>query len=62
MGASVDLQSEGLRRALVNSCYWGLGLEEKISEQSDVALVGSYEPSFFGFGSHQKNIKPADLR
>ncbi|HUG90212.1 MAG TPA: hypothetical protein VML55_05235, partial [Planctomycetaceae bacterium] len=25
MGASVELESEGLRRLLVNAVYWGLG-------------------------------------
>lgn len=60
MGASVDLQSEGLRRVLVNACYWGLGMEEKIGEQSNVDLVGPYKPTFFGFGKFVKGIKPAD--
>ena len=26
MGASVDLESEGLRRLLVNGCYWCMGM------------------------------------
>ena len=30
MGASQDLQSEGLRRLLVNACYWALGMEDGI--------------------------------
>ncbi len=60
MGASVDLESEGLRRALVNACYWGLGLEAKIAPQSNVELVGSFEPTFYGFGAYQRGRKPAD--
>jgi hypothetical protein len=61
MGASQDLQSEGLRRLLVNACYWALGMEEKIPAKSDVDLVGEYKPRPFGFGGFAKGKKPADL-
>jgi hypothetical protein len=61
MGASQDLESEGTRRMLVNACYWALGLEDKIPEKSDVAIVGDYKPSPFGFGGHKKGLRPADL-
>src|SRR5262249_18540258 len=40
MGASQDLESEGLRRLLVNACYWSLGLEDKLPVKSKVDLVG----------------------
>jgi hypothetical protein len=50
MGASVDLQSEGLRRLLVNACYWGMEMEDQIPAHSNVDYVGSYEPTYFGFG------------
>jgi hypothetical protein len=62
MGAAVDLQSAGLRRALVNSCYWGMGLEDQIPAASNVDYVGPYEPTFYGFGNFKKGIRPADLR
>ncbi|MBW3543778.1 MAG: ThuA domain-containing protein [Planctomycetes bacterium] len=62
MGASVDLLSEGLRRVLVNACYWGLGLEDKIPAKSDVRIVGEYEPTFFGHNKFKRGVKPADLR
>jgi hypothetical protein len=61
MGASVDLESEGLRRVLVNACYWTLGLADKIPAKSDVSYVGGYKPTWFGFGKHTKGLKPADL-
>lgn len=61
MGASQDLLNEGFRRLLVNACYWAVGLETKIPDRSDVALVGAYDPSPFGFGSFRKGVKPADL-
>ena len=60
MGASVDLESAGLRRLLVNACYWGLGLEDRIAEKSNVEYVGQYKPTFFGTGKFTKGIKPAD--
>ncbi len=60
MGASVDLLSEDLRRLLVNACYWGLEMEQQIPNRSDVAIVGTYEPTMYGFGSYQKGVKPAD--
>jgi len=60
MGASVDLQNEGLRRLCVNACYWGLGLEDKIPAQSNVEYVGEYKPTFFGFGKFKKGVKPSD--
>ena len=60
MGASQDLESEGTRRMLINACYWGLGLEEKIKPDSNVAIVGEYKPSRFSFGGYVKGKKPED--
>lgn len=60
MGASVDLLSEDLRRLLVNACYWALELEDQIPDRSLVDYVGKYDPTFYGFGSYQKGIKPSD--
>ncbi|HEY7327465.1 MAG TPA: ThuA domain-containing protein [Gemmataceae bacterium] len=61
MGASQDLQSEGLRRLLVNAAYWSVGMEDRISAKSTVELVGEYKPSPFGFGGYTKGVKPSDL-
>jgi hypothetical protein len=36
MGAAVDLESEGLRRLIVNGCYWAVGLENKIPAKANV--------------------------
>ncbi|MBI2826602.1 MAG: ThuA domain-containing protein [Planctomycetia bacterium] len=60
MGASQDLASEGLRRLLVNACYWALGLEAEIPPKANVDLVGAYRPTPFGFGAFTKGVKPAD--
>ena len=61
MGASQDLSSEGLRRLLVNACYWCLGMEDRIPPQSEVSIVGEYHPTPFGFGQHKKGVQPSDL-
>jgi hypothetical protein len=61
-GAAVDLQNEGLRRMLVNACYWGLGMEAQLPDKSDVTLVGDYNPTFFGFGKGKKGLKPSDFK
>ncbi|HVX14352.1 MAG TPA: PVC-type heme-binding CxxCH protein [Pirellulales bacterium] len=65
MGASIDFTSEGLRRLIVNAAYYLTGLGEKITGQADVALVGKFEPSFFGFKNNdywkQKALKPSDF-
>ena len=60
MGASVDLESEGLRRLLINGCYWCMNMESQIPEKSDVDYVGEYTPAFFGFGTFRKDLCPAD--
>jgi type 1 glutamine amidotransferase len=60
MGASQDLLSEGLRRLLVNACYWAVGLEDKIPARSDVTLVGEYKPRPFGNNKFEKGRKPPD--
>ena len=61
MGAAVDLQSEGLRRLLVNACYWMLGLENLIPSKSNVNYVGEYSPTYFGFGKFKQGQKPSDF-
>jgi hypothetical protein len=61
MGAATDLQSEGLRRLLVNAVYWCVGLEDCISARANVDFVGSYQPSPFSFfGKFKAAVKPAD--
>lgn len=60
MGASQDLESEGLRRLLVNAAYWAVGMEDRIPEKAVVDLVGEYKPTRFGFGGFKKGVKPTD--
>jgi hypothetical protein len=61
MGAAQDLESEGLRRLIVNACYWALGMEGKIPARTNADLVGDYKPLPFKFGGFARGIKPSDL-
>ena len=60
MGAATDLESAGLRRLVVNACYWAVGLADKIPDSADVDYVGDYKPTGFGFGKFKPGVKPAD--
>ena len=62
MGAATDLASEGMRRLLVNACYWATGLEDSIPGKAVVDGVGTYEPTAVGFNGARTGVKPADLR
>lgn len=61
MGASQDFESESLRRLVVNACFWAVGLEDRIPAKAEVAYVGPYRPTPFGFNAHRKGVFPADL-
>ena len=61
MGASVDLESASLRRLLVNACYWSMGLEDQIPDESQVDYVDEYNPTFFGFGTFKRGMRPSDF-
>ena len=60
IGAANDLTAEGTRRLLVNACYWAVGLEDKIPDKSNVALVGDYQPSNFKFNGAKTGVRPED--
>ena len=60
MGAATDLESEGLRRLIVNAAYWCLGMEAQIPARANVDLVGEYHPSEYGFKGFRRGVKPAD--
>ncbi|MAF67695.1 MAG: hypothetical protein CMJ84_18830 [Planctomycetes bacterium] len=62
IGASVDFESAGLRRLMVNACYWGAGLESAIPAAADVEFLRPFEPTFFGFGKFRKGVRPCDHR
>jgi hypothetical protein len=61
MGSSTDLLNEPFRRLLVNATYWAAGLEDKITPDASVAIVGTFKPTKFAFNGHTKGVKPKDL-
>jgi hypothetical protein len=61
MGAATDFENEGLRRLVVNACYWAVGLQAQIPAKSNVDYVAAYQPTPFGFGQYRKGVKPSDL-
>jgi hypothetical protein len=62
MGAAEDLESAGLRRLVVNACYWAVGLTDQIAPAANVDYVGEFKASAFGFGKYKPGVRPADLR
>jgi hypothetical protein len=58
MGAATDLQSEGLRRLIVNAVYWSVGLE--VPAMLDVQYVDPYTPSDYSAGGFRKGLRPAN--
>ncbi len=58
MGSSTDLQDEGLRRVLVNGCYWALSLT--VPAKANVEYVGEFRPTMYGFNGFKKGVKPSD--
>lgn len=60
LGASQDFESAGLRRLLVNACYWAMKLDDKIAEKSVVDLVGTFEARPFRTNGFKPGVKPVD--
>ncbi len=58
MGHAGDFRNEGFRRMVINASYWGMGLEKKIRPNSDVGLIGTYDPNPIGFGKQKTGLRP----
>jgi hypothetical protein len=58
MGAATDLQSEGLRRLIVNGIFWGLRMN--VPEKANVDIVGDFDPTMYGFNGFRKDTRPGD--
>lgn len=59
MRVATDLQSDNLRRLIVNGVFWGLKMP--VPAKADVTYVDPYAPSMFGFGSERENFKVSEL-
>ncbi len=62
LGNGDDFREEGVRRMFVNACYWCVGLEDKISAQADVSMVGAYNPRKSEFGAYRRGLAPSDVQ
>jgi hypothetical protein len=62
MGAASDFVAPGLRRAVVNSAFWCLRMEDKIDPVANVDFVQEYNPSNFGFNGFRKDMKVSDFQ
>jgi type 1 glutamine amidotransferase len=60
MGHAHDLKCPNFRRLLVNAVYWSLGMEDKIPAESQVDLVGEYDPNPIGNKTFKTGLKPED--
>jgi len=58
MGSARDFQSAGLRRLLINAVYWCVGLEDRITKDSSVDIVGDYAPLASGFDYAELGVVP----
>ncbi len=47
-----------MRRLVVNSVFWGLGLEVPAKANGD--YIGDYKPSMYSFKGYKKGVKPSD--
>lgn len=62
MGAATDLLSADLRRLIINAAFYCLGKTSKISADSNVEIIGPYQPTKFGFDGFVKGKKPSDYK
>jgi len=60
-GASVDIVDEGLRRLLVNACFWALHEEERIKPNLNIDFVGTFKPTQFASWAWNPGLRPSDL-
>jgi hypothetical protein len=58
--AGFQTGNETVLVCIYTAAYWCVGLESKIPPRANVDIVGTYNPTWFGFGKHRKNVKPAD--
>lgn len=62
MGASLDFQSEDLRRLVLNASLWLLGMGDAVTAELNVDYVGEYLPTPFGFDTFRKGMRVEDFK
>jgi len=58
MGSAKDFENEGVRRVTINGVYWGLGMSDQIKPDSDMSIVGEYNPLKDGFNYEKLGVYP----
>jgi hypothetical protein len=58
MGSGNDLENPGLRRMIINACYWGMEMESAIKADRSVEIVGEYKPLESGFNYKELGVEP----
>lgn len=58
MGSARDFECEDMRRLVLNALLWGLGREDEIRADLDVAPVGAYSPRPSGFDYEALDVRP----
>ena len=61
MGSAEDFANEGVRRVLINSVYWGLGLADKIDPTRSVDPLEPYQPMKSGFNYEKLGVAPRSI-
>ncbi len=62
IGASEDFLDEKSRRFVVNATLWCMGMEDKITDDLKVDIVGGFYPSaYFTSSLYREGVKPSDL-
>ena len=62
MGSATDFASAGLRRLIVNVCYYLTDMEKQIDGSANVDFVADFNPTRFGFNAFKKGVAPADWK
>ena len=62
MGAAEDLESDDMRRLIINAAFWAMNAEDEISADASVDYPGEegFHPTPFGFDGFIENKKPKD--
>lgn len=58
MGSAEDYKNAGLRRLTVNAAYWCLNMENQITPDSCMDIVGEYQPLGSGFDYKRLGVVP----
>lgn len=58
MGSGNDLENAGLRRMIINACYWCMEMESAIKADRSVEIVGTYKPLESGFNYKELGVEP----